>query len=62
MLIKTFIPLIFVYYRTLESHFAKESKIEAKVNPIIMKKSSHSYAANELKQPHTASSFFRTQR
>uniref|UniRef100_A0A914NL08 Uncharacterized protein n=1 Tax=Meloidogyne incognita TaxID=6306 RepID=A0A914NL08_MELIC len=47
---------------TLESHFAKESKIEAKVNPIIMKKSSHSYAANELKQPHTASSFFRTQR
>nr|CAD2154472.1 unnamed protein product [Meloidogyne enterolobii] len=47
---------------TLKSHFAKESKIEAKVNPIIMKESSHDYAANELKQPHTASSFFRTQR
>uniref|UniRef100_A0A915LNN7 Protein kinase domain-containing protein n=1 Tax=Meloidogyne javanica TaxID=6303 RepID=A0A915LNN7_MELJA len=47
---------------TLKSHFDKESKTEAKVNPIIMKESSHDYAANELKQPHTASSFFRTQR
>nr|CAD2178477.1 unnamed protein product [Meloidogyne enterolobii] len=42
---------------TLKSHFAEESQ-----NPIIMKESSHIYAANELKQPHTASSYFRTQR
>uniref|UniRef100_A0A914L1H9 Uncharacterized protein n=1 Tax=Meloidogyne incognita TaxID=6306 RepID=A0A914L1H9_MELIC len=48
------------YFRTngtLKSHFAEEYQ-----NPIIMKKSSANYAANELKQPNTASSFFRTQR
>ncbi|CAK5090450.1 unnamed protein product [Meloidogyne enterolobii] len=47
---------------TLKSHFAEESKIEAKEKPITMKASGHNYTTNELKQPHTASSYFRTQR